>query len=66
MSDGSDPRTTWIRIHWDDSARRLTLQPDGRMKQWPGGTRVFAVKVIGSNAEPKHIEFRGAPVETQL
>jgi alpha-glucosidase/alpha-D-xyloside xylohydrolase len=64
--DGTDARITWIRIHWDDSAHRLTLQADGRMKQWPGGTRVFAVKVIGSNAEPKQIEFRGARVETQL
>ena len=64
--DGSDPRMTWIRIHWDDSAHRLTLQAGERMKQWPGGTRVFAAEVIGSTAEPKRIEFRGARVETLL
>jgi alpha-glucosidase (family GH31 glycosyl hydrolase) len=64
--DGTDPKTIWIRIHWDDSTRRLTLTPDSRMKQWPGGTRVFAAKVIGSGVEPKQIEFRGTSVETQL
>ncbi len=64
--DGSDPKTIWIRIHWDDSTRRLTLMPDPRMKQWPGGTRVFAAKVIGSGAEPKQIEFHGALVEAQF
>ena len=64
--DGSDPRMIWIRIHWDDSAHRLTLEPDGRMKRWPGGTRVFAAKIIGSEAEPKRIEFRGAPVAAQF
>jgi hypothetical protein len=56
----------WIRIRWDDSAHRLTLEPDGRMKRWPGGTRVFAAKIIGSEAEPKRIEFRGAPVAAQF
>ena len=56
----------WIRIHWNDAKHRLALQPDERMKGWPGGTRVFAVKIIGSAAEPKRIEFNGALVETQF
>jgi alpha-glucosidase/alpha-D-xyloside xylohydrolase len=64
--DGLDPKLIWIRIHWNDSTHRLTLQPDRRMKRWPGGARVFAVKIIGSQAEPKRIEFRGAPVERQF
>jgi alpha-glucosidase/alpha-D-xyloside xylohydrolase len=64
--DGTDPKTIWIRIHWDDSTRRLTLAPDPRMKQWPGGTRVFAAKLIGGAAEPKQIEFHGTSVETQF
>ncbi len=64
--DGSDPEMIWIRIHWDDAAHRLTLQPDPRMKTWPGGPRVFVAKVMGSRAEPKRIEFHGALVETQL
>ena len=64
--DGSDIKTIWIRIHWDDATRRLTLMPDPRMKQWPGGTRVFAAKVMGGGAEPKQIEFRGALAEAQF
>ena len=64
--NGSDSKMTWIRIQWNDATHRLTLQPDPRMKQWPGGTRVFTAKVIGSSAEPKRIEFNGATVETQL
>jgi hypothetical protein len=64
--DGSDPKMMWIRIHWDDSTHRLTLMADPRMKQWPGGTRIFAAKVVGSSAEPKQIEFRGATVETRF
>jgi alpha-glucosidase/alpha-D-xyloside xylohydrolase len=64
--DGSDPQTVWIRLHWNDASHRLTVQPDERMKRWPGGTRVFAAKIIGNQAETKHIEFRGAQVETQF
>ncbi|MCI0534249.1 MAG: hypothetical protein L0Z50_03370 [Verrucomicrobiales bacterium] len=51
---------------WDDSARRLTLEPDERMTKWPGGVRVFAVEAAGSDAEPKRIEFRGDPVVVNL
>jgi alpha-glucosidase (family GH31 glycosyl hydrolase) len=64
--DGSDPKTIWIRIHWDDSTHRLTLLPDPRMKQWPGGTRVFTAKIVGSGAESKQVEFRGALVEAHF
>jgi alpha-glucosidase/alpha-D-xyloside xylohydrolase len=64
--DGSDPKMVWIRIHWNDSTHCLTLRPEGRMKHWTGGTRVYAVKVIGSDVEPKRIEFRGTPVEMNL
>src|SRR6185295_6263787 len=48
--DGSDAKTVWIRARWDDAARQLTLEPDARMKKWPGGTRVFAVEVAGGGA----------------
>jgi alpha-glucosidase len=64
--NGSDSQMMWIRIRWHDTTHRLTLQPDPRMKHWPGGTRVFTAHVIGSGAEPKRIEFHGATVETQL
>jgi alpha-glucosidase/alpha-D-xyloside xylohydrolase len=64
--DGSDPRTVWIRLLWDDAARRLTLEPDPRMKTWPGGARVFTVEAAGGEAKEKRIEFRGARVAVEL
>jgi alpha-glucosidase/alpha-D-xyloside xylohydrolase len=49
--DASDPKAVWIRFRWDDVARRLTIEPDPRMKEWPGGGgRVFVVEVIGSDS----------------
>jgi alpha-glucosidase/alpha-D-xyloside xylohydrolase len=64
--NGSDAKTVWIRMRWNDATHRLTLEPDGRMKKWPGGTRVFAAKIMGGQAEAKRIEFRGTTVETQF
>jgi len=61
--DGSDPKTVWIRLRWDDAARRLTIEPDKRMKKWPGGARVFLVELAGSATQPKRIEFRGERVQ---
>ncbi len=57
--DGSDSKTVWIRFRWDDANRRLTLEPDERMKKWPGGVRVFSVEAVGGDAPAKRIEFRG-------
>jgi hypothetical protein len=54
----------FINFAWDDSARRLTLEPG--VKKWPGGTRNFTVEMIGSNAQPKQIEFRGEKLEVSL
>jgi alpha-glucosidase/alpha-D-xyloside xylohydrolase len=64
--DGSDPKMTWIRCRWDDGGRRLALEPDGRMKRWPGGVRVFSVEVVGSDAQLKRVEFRGGRVVANL
>jgi len=64
--DGSDPKMVWIRFRWDDSTRRLTLEPDARMKRWPGGARVFAVEVVGSDAQPKRVEFKGERIQAAL
>jgi alpha-glucosidase/alpha-D-xyloside xylohydrolase len=64
--DSSDPKTIWIRFRWDDSTRRLTLEPDQRMKKWPGGTRSFTVEAAGSSASPKRVEFRGEQIEVNL
>ena len=63
--NGSDAKTTWIRFHWDNSARRLTAEPDERMKQWPGGSRTFAIEVIGET-KPGRVEFNGGRLEVTL
>ncbi len=59
----ADTKTVWIRCRWNNTARRLIVEPDKRMKKWPDGARTFAVEVIGSGAKPKLIEFRGQRVE---
>ncbi|HXS68555.1 MAG TPA: TIM-barrel domain-containing protein, partial [Candidatus Polarisedimenticolia bacterium] len=62
---GSDAKTVWIRFRWNDKTRRLTIEPDSRMKKWPGGARSFAVEVIGSNTKPQPVEFRGKRMEVR-
>jgi alpha-glucosidase/alpha-D-xyloside xylohydrolase len=60
--DGSDPKTVWIRFRWDDAARRLILEPDERMKKWPGGARTYVIEVVGGDGKGKQVEFRGERV----
>jgi alpha-glucosidase/alpha-D-xyloside xylohydrolase len=64
--DGSDAKMVWIRFRWNDGARRLTLEPDERMKKWPGDARAFQVELVGSKDPPKPVEFRGQRVEVKL
>jgi alpha-glucosidase (family GH31 glycosyl hydrolase) len=64
--DGSDPKTIWLRLQWQDRARRLTIEPDKRMKQWPGAPRPFRVEVVGHKAGSKTIEFRGKSVDVKF
>jgi alpha-glucosidase (family GH31 glycosyl hydrolase) len=64
--DGSDAKTVWIRFHWNELARKLVIEPDERMKQWPGGAREYEIKVVGSGAKPRRIEFHGVPVTVNL
>ena len=63
--DDSDRRMIWIRLRWDDAARRLTVEPDARMKKWPGGSRAFVVEVVGE-AKPRRVEFKGERMELAL
>jgi alpha-glucosidase/alpha-D-xyloside xylohydrolase len=63
--DSSDPKLVWIQFRWADAARRLTLEPDGRMKSWPGGSRVFVVEVVGET-KPRRVEFKGERMELTL
>ncbi len=60
--DGSDPKTQWIRLHWDDSARRLTVEPDDRMAGGRVAARAFTVELADSVPQQKQVEFRGARV----
>jgi alpha-glucosidase/alpha-D-xyloside xylohydrolase len=61
-SDGSDAQIVWIRLQWDDAGRRLTLEPDTRMKKWPGSARPFAVETVGTKAAPTVVDFNGRAV----
>ena len=60
--NGSDAKTVWIRFRWDDSSRKLTIEPDKRAKQWPGGVRKYSVKLANWKSEPTEFEFRGKRV----
>lgn len=62
----TDDKVIWIRFKWDDARRRLTIEPDSRMKKWPGGLRAFNAQVIGSNLQPKPVEFRGKRIEVNF
>jgi hypothetical protein len=64
--DGSDAKTTWIQFRWDDNERRLTIEPDSRLKKWTGGTRVFVAELTGKNQQAKRIEFRGERLSLEL
>jgi alpha-glucosidase/alpha-D-xyloside xylohydrolase len=64
--NGSDTKTVWIRFRWDDSARRLTIEPDKRMKKWPDSVRVFSVEVAGDGSQPKRVDFHGKRVQMKL
>jgi alpha-glucosidase/alpha-D-xyloside xylohydrolase len=64
----TDAKTVWIRFRWDDAARRLTMEPDERMKRWPGGVRVFDVEAAGRGrtAPARRVEFRGEQLSINL
>jgi alpha-glucosidase/alpha-D-xyloside xylohydrolase len=64
--DGSDARTVWLQIHWNDKARRLTFEPDKRMKQTSANGRPFRVEVVGSNVPPATMEYRGRKISLKL
>jgi alpha-glucosidase/alpha-D-xyloside xylohydrolase len=65
-ADGSDSQMVWIRMRWDDEARRLTIEPDRRMTRWPGGTRIFSVELAGTGGAAKRVEFTGRRVSIDL
>ncbi len=64
--DGSDRKIVWVRMRWDDAARKLVVEPDERMRQWPGGSLDFAVETAGGPAAPKRLEFRGERASLEL
>jgi hypothetical protein len=64
--DGSNANATWIRCRWDDSSRKLIVEPDRRMRRWIGGVREFRVELHGGGATSKRIDFRGKRLEVSL
>jgi hypothetical protein len=64
--DGSDRSTVWIHFHWHDQARNLTIEPDARMKTWPGGARNCAVELIGAAYQAKAVAFEGNKLHVKL
>jgi alpha-glucosidase (family GH31 glycosyl hydrolase) len=64
--DGSDTKMVWIRIRWDDNARRLTIEPDARIKPWPGAVREFVAEITGEGGASKRILFKGERAELVL
>lgn len=56
---GSDANTLWLHFQWHDQNRELTLEPDARMKKWPGGEKKFSIEVMGDKAKPKAVSFAG-------
>lgn len=63
---GTDEKTIWVRFQWNDAQRRLTIQPDARMKRWAGPAKRFEVQLIGSSNRAASVEFKGEPVELRL
>jgi len=61
--NGSDSKESWIHFKWEDAARKLTIEPDRRMKKWPGGTRIFDIEVAGIKGKPQRIQFLGRKAE---
>jgi alpha-glucosidase/alpha-D-xyloside xylohydrolase len=64
--NGSDAKTVWIHFRWNDSARKLTIEPDARMKKRRGAPRVFSIKLTGRALTARQVEFRGRRVEIRL
>jgi alpha-glucosidase/alpha-D-xyloside xylohydrolase len=64
--NGSDSKTIWIRFQWNDAARKLVIEPDKRMKKWPGGSRPFNVRLVGVMREPLPVEFHGRRIVVNL
>ncbi len=63
--DAADPAAQGINFQWHEVGL-VAIEPDPRMKKWPGGVRVFNVKRAGSDAAPQRVEFRGLPVNVKM
>jgi alpha-glucosidase (family GH31 glycosyl hydrolase) len=63
--DPSDPKAVWLHFRWEDKARRMVIEPDSRMKKWPGGTRVFQIETADGSGKAS-VEFSGRRVTAKL
>jgi len=57
----NDPSAVWINFTWNDAAKKLTISPDPRMKQWPGNARLYQIQIPGKNDPPKRIDWALLP-----
>jgi alpha-glucosidase/alpha-D-xyloside xylohydrolase len=64
--DRIDPNAIWLRFKWQDGTRRLTLEPDERMKKWVGAPRAFLIECPGGPHPPRRVEFSGKRVVVNL
>ncbi|MBC7785112.1 MAG: DUF5110 domain-containing protein [Burkholderiales bacterium] len=65
--DPTDASTIWIKMHWDDAARKLTIEPDARMKAMPTAARTFDIVIKDrKDARPLRVEFKGSKIEAGL
>ncbi|MBN1361774.1 MAG: DUF5110 domain-containing protein [Sedimentisphaerales bacterium] len=55
-------RRTWSRITWDNSERRLTIEPDPRMEGRPLPPRTFSVVLLPEGTR-QTVEFNGTRAE---
>ncbi len=64
--NGADSKTSWIHFKWNDGARKLIIEPDQRMKKWPGMSRQFRIHLVGAVTAPAPVEFHGRPIVVNL
>jgi alpha-glucosidase/alpha-D-xyloside xylohydrolase len=62
--DYTKGKFTWTRFRWDDTARRLTIEPDGEAR-FPVGERTFVVEVVGGG-KAQTLKYAGKRAEVSF
>ena len=64
--DGSDPEHDLDSHFIGITGASLTLEPDPRMKKWPGKAKEFAVELAGAGIKPQTVRFTGKITAAKL